>query len=65
MTTYLSINVVKPTSAAGPSARKNPNIALWEVQKIKESVKKLENQSQKEKNSFDMWILKGLFLEVS
>ena len=54
--TYLSIDAVKPTSASGPSARKNTNI-VGSI-KEKESVKNFENQSQKEEKSFDMlWIL--------
>ena len=47
-----------------PVRRQERIRTLWEVQKIKESVKNFENQSQKKEESFDMWILKG-FMMVS
>ena len=50
-----------------PFSRRERIRTLWEVQKIKESVKNFENQSQKKEESFDqagfdMWILKGFLM---
>ena len=45
-----------------PVRRQERIRTLWEVQKIKESVKNFENRSQKKEESFDMWILKGFLM---